>query len=88
EAMMVGLPIIASDIPMNLEAVEHGVSAFVNKVKNVSDLTERMKQVQQDYHGSMMLGKNARRIALESFDIKQVSKQYTEALSRYKRKDI
>jgi glycosyltransferase involved in cell wall biosynthesis len=88
EAMMVGLPIIASDIPMNLEAVEHGVSACVYKVKNVSELTERMKQVQQDYHGSMMFGKNARRIALERFEIKQVSKQYTKALSRYKRKDI
>jgi glycosyltransferase involved in cell wall biosynthesis len=88
EAMMVGLPILASNIPMNLEAIEDGVSAYVHKVNHVEDLFEKMKQLQLNYKESLTLGKNARKIATEKFDIKHISNQYWLLLNNFKKKDI
>lgn len=88
EAMMVGLPILASDIPMNLEAIEDGVSALVHRVKHVEDLFEKMKKLQTDYNASLILGKNARQIAIEKFDIKNISNQYWLLLIKFDEKDI
>jgi glycosyltransferase involved in cell wall biosynthesis len=88
EAMMVGLPILASNIPMNLEAIEDNATAFVFKVNHGKDLFEKMKQLQLDYNSSLILGKNARKIALERFDIKHISNQYWLLLTKFDKKDI
>jgi glycosyltransferase involved in cell wall biosynthesis len=88
EAMMVGLPILASNIPMNLEAIEDNATAFVFKVNHGEDLFEKMKQLQLDYNSSLILGKNARKIALERFDIKHISNQYWLLLTKFDKKDI
>ena len=42
EAMMTGVPIISSNIPMNLEAVEHNKTALVHEMKNSKDLLSKM----------------------------------------------
>ena len=41
EAMLTGIPIIASNIPMNLEAIESGKTALVHDAKNPEDLAEK-----------------------------------------------
>jgi glycosyltransferase involved in cell wall biosynthesis len=83
EAMMTGIPIIASDIPMNLEAVEHRKTALVHRLKDVKDLTEKMKEMVSTYPSMINMGQMARKIAIEKFDIKIIASQYEDVLHEY-----
>jgi len=76
EAMITGIPIIASDIPMNKEAVTDGKTAVMFKVKDKQQLFESMKKVIADYDDVLILGKNARAEALARFDINIIANQY------------
>jgi len=80
EAMMVGIPIIASDIPMNLEAVNPGKTALVHKVKDAADLAIQMKKAISDYPKMITMAKAARAEAAERFDIKVIARQYEDFL--------
>jgi len=76
EAMITGIPIIASNITMNKEAVTDGKTALLFEVKNKHDLFDKMKQVITNYHDVLHLGKNAREEAMNRFDINIISRQY------------
>lgn len=76
EAMMMGIPIVASDIPMNLEAVTNGTTALVHRVKDVGHLTECMREVMTDYPRMVELGAAARREALERFELRRIAREY------------
>ena len=76
EAMITGIPIIASDISMNKEAVTDGKTALLFKVKDKQQLFDCMKKVITNYDDVFMLGKNAREEALARFDIKIIANQY------------
>lgn len=76
EAMMVGIPIIASDIPMNLEAVKDNRTALIHKVKDPIDLSSKMKEMIQRYTEMIEMGRAAREEAIRRFDIKTISSQY------------
>jgi hypothetical protein len=65
---------------MNLEAVEDDVTAKVHKVKDVLHLTEKMKHVMLNYDASVELGKKARMIAFERFELKNIAIQYSNML--------
>ena len=80
EAMMVGIPIIASDIPMNLEAIEAGKTAAVFPVKNTERLMETMKNMIDNYDQYLSMAAEARRTAFEKFDIKNIATQYEHLL--------
>ena len=80
EAMMCGIPIIASDIPMNLEAVEHEKTALIFKVKSVEELYLNMKRMIQRYSEMLEMGVRAREIAMNRFDIESISKLYEQKL--------
>ncbi len=80
EGMMVGVPIIASDIPMNLEAVEHNKTAMVFPVKNIDALTSAMKSMIENYPQYNAIAKNAREFAFQKFDIRNISTQYESVL--------
>ncbi|MEO7523984.1 MAG: glycosyltransferase [Ferruginibacter sp.] len=79
EAMMAGIPIIASDIPMNLEAVS-SESALIYKVKDVDELADRMDRMITCYPGMIEMGRRARLEAIKRFDIKSISHQYESFL--------
>ncbi len=76
EAMMTGIPIIASNIPMNLEAVTNEKTALIHEVKNTSSLKTKMEMMINSYPAMIEMGKRAREEAFERFDIKTISKQY------------
>jgi glycosyltransferase involved in cell wall biosynthesis len=76
EAMITGIPIIASDIPMNREAVTDGKTALLFKVKDKEQLFNSMKKVITNYDDVLVMGKNARSEALSRFDINIVANQY------------
>jgi glycosyltransferase involved in cell wall biosynthesis len=76
EAMMAGIPIIASDIPMNLEAVTADKNALIFPVKNVESLTQKMLFSIENSDRMAELGTAARVEAIERFDIEKIAKEY------------
>jgi len=75
EAMMSGIPIIASDIPMNLEAIKPDENALVFPVRDIDKLTERMLQAIEQPSKMEQFGKAAREEAIRRFDIQVIAKQ-------------
>ncbi|WP_339698718.1 glycosyltransferase family 4 protein [Algoriphagus aquimarinus] len=80
EAMMAGIPIIASDIPMNLEAVTADINALTFPVKDVKALTQKMLYAIENPDRMAELGKAARLEAIQRFDIEKIAKEYEELL--------
>ena len=80
EAMMAGIPIIASDIPMNLEAIEADKSALVFPVGNVGALADQLLFAIQNPERMEELGKEARKVGIQNFDIEVIAKEYEEVL--------
>lgn len=80
EAMMCGIPIIASDIPMNMEAVEYDKTALIFKVKSVDDLCLCMKKMIQRYSEMIQMGQRARVKANNHFDILNIASVYEQKL--------
>ena len=76
EAMMAGIPIIASDIPMNLEAVADQKTALIFQMGNSLDLAEKMKFAIQNPELMTAFGNSARKEAIERFDIEKIAKEY------------
>lgn len=80
EAMMVGIPIIASDIPMNLEAVKDQESALVFPVRDSQTLAEKITYAINHPQEMAKIGKNARSKAIQAFDIEIIAQQYEQKL--------
>jgi glycosyltransferase involved in cell wall biosynthesis len=80
EAMMAGIPIIASDIPMNLEAVDSEESALIFKVKSIDSLSEKMVLAIENPKLMNELGASARLKAVKLFSINEIGFQYEEKL--------
>ena len=78
ESMMVGIPIIASDIPMNLEAVKDRETALVHKMKDIGDIEQKMTNMIKAYESYIYLGKNARDLSIRKFDIQQIAGEYEQ----------
>ena len=49
---------------------------MVFKVKDAADLAEKMKLMITDYDAMIEMGKRARTIAIEKFDINKIAYQY------------
>lgn len=82
EAMMAGIPIIASDIPMNLEAVTDGKTALTFKVGDPQDLFSKMKVALEHPEQMAAMGKEARREAEARFDIEKIARDYEGVVKR------
>ena len=82
EAMMAGIPIIASDIPMNLEAVTDNETALIHRVKDVAGICSKMKFMIDNYPRMLEMAGRARNEAIQRFDIRLIAKQYEEYLKK------
>jgi glycosyltransferase involved in cell wall biosynthesis len=82
EAMMLGIPIIASDISMNLEAVQNDYSALVYKVRDDEKLLEKMKFCIHNFSKMIEMGENARGVAMEKFEINKIAQQFETFLKQ------
>jgi glycosyltransferase involved in cell wall biosynthesis len=78
--MMAGIPIIASDIPMNLEAVEADKSALIFPVGNSKALEEKMIYAIEHPDLMLELRNQAKIVAIQRFDIEVIARQYEEVL--------
>ncbi len=83
EAMLTGVPIVASNIPMNLEAVTHNTTARIFQVQNVTDLQTQMLWIFQNYSQAQLLGQQARKEALARFDMQQIGANYLQIVEQY-----
>ncbi|MCH7412393.1 glycosyltransferase [Belliella sp. R4-6] len=83
EAMMSGIPIIASDIPMNLEAVKADQSALVYPVKDVGVLAAKMMEAIAEPDKMKKLGQLAREEATQSFEISKIAQEYEKVLKDF-----
>tara|TARA_R110002072_G_scaffold30097_11_gene94425 strand:+ start:19432 stop:20604 length:1173 start_codon:yes stop_codon:yes gene_type:complete len=80
EAMMAGIPIIASDISMNLEAITDRQNAIVFPVKNIDSLKFQMQFAIENPELMEEFGQNARMTAIQRFDIEKIAKEYEGVL--------
>jgi len=83
EAMMTGVPIISSDIPMNLEAVEHNNTALVHRLRDAVDLADKMEYMMDHFDRMQKMGERARNLAFEKYDIKSIARQYERQLGDF-----
>jgi len=86
EAMIAGIPVIASDIPMNLEAVTHHETGFIHAAGDVDTLYAGMEEVFLHYEEAVKMGGAARRKALQQYEVNSITLQYLSMLKQVAKK--
>jgi len=89
EACIAGIPIVASDIPMNLEAISPGKNAFFFKNGYALDLFSTMDSLMKNYDAACERGKIVRLRAIDNYDIRHIADTYAQTLEKvvYGKKD-
>jgi glycosyltransferase involved in cell wall biosynthesis len=82
EAMIAGIPILASDIPMNKEAVTHLQDAYLFKVKSQESIIEALEFALANQVKMRSFAQSARNKAVASYDINSVAKQHADYYTR------
>ena len=83
EACAVGRPIIATDIPGCRETVDEGKNGFLVKVKDSSSLAEGMlRYLSLSDVEKQAFSRHSRKKAEETFDVRQVIKEYEKDLAK------
>lgn len=82
ESMAAGVPLLATDIPSNREAVEDGVHGLLVPIGNVADTTAALRRLLDDQALARQLGEAARRRATERFSLEE---QATATMQLYER---
>jgi glycosyltransferase involved in cell wall biosynthesis len=80
EAMLTGIPVVASDIPMNKEAIDHKVNGFLFESGNPDDLCRQLLEVHHHFDNAVAMGHAARTLALQQFDIAHIATQFEAAM--------
>lgn len=81
EAMFAQKPIVATGIPENQESVEHAETALLVRPRHPKGLAEAMIRMLDQPEEAKRLAANARKVALERFDIRRIAERH-EALYR------
>ena len=71
-----GLPVVATRVSGNPEAVDDGVSGLLVEPEDASGLTRAMARLAGDVELRRAMGRRGRRILAERFDIRRVSAAY------------
>ena len=78
EAMSIGLPIIASDVIGNCDAVIHGKSGYLYKLGEVDMAVNYLKKLLNSSELRMKLGKNSHNIQRTIFSLEKMINQYVD----------
>jgi len=79
EAMVTGLPVIASGVDGLRELIEDGETGILVESKNAESLAEAIMKLLEDQSLAISLGKNAKQEIVENFDMTKMVKKYEEA---------
>ncbi len=82
EAMALKLPVVAVDVGSMREAVEDGISGLVVPAKDQAALIHATLRLIYDPQLRATIGENARRSALERFDVKNCAEIHAEAFQK------
>lgn len=80
EAAAYGLPIVASDIPSNMEIVSHCGRSFTKG--DVTDLTRVLQEVLQDSNARQDMGRKARKLVQEEYEWSFISEHTSRLYHR------
>ena len=83
EAMMMALPVVATDIRGSREEVLDGETGFIVPVRDPEKLAESLRQLIQDPALGIELGKNGRERALKLYDEKNVVELQMRLIEKY-----
>jgi len=82
EAMSIGVPVIASDIPAVDEVIEHEQNGLLFQAENSSQLTEDILSIIKDVDLQQKLIENARKTVEEKFTVQRMAKEYDALYSK------
>ena len=78
EAMAMGLPVVASDIPALREVVEEDRNALLTPPASAEDLADAMARLLDDRTRSAAFGERSRRLFEEHFTLERCAPQMIE----------
>ncbi|MFC1498903.1 glycosyltransferase [Verrucomicrobiota bacterium] len=78
EAMACGIPVLASDVGGNPELVRHGETGYLFPVDNMDMLLDQINDLYEQREERALMGENARRIAEQEYEIRDMIKQYEQ----------
>lgn len=78
ESMAAGLPMVATDVGGNAEAVAHGRSGFIVPPKDINAIADAIIKVLKDDNLAKSMGQEARRRAVELFSLQKMIKDVEE----------
>lgn len=76
EAMLAGLPVVATDVGGVCELVEHGITGFLVPAGDVDALAEALRKLLEDKSLQRKMGEAGRARALERFTLDRMIAQY------------
>ena len=82
EAMSVGLPCVASDIPGNRVPLQHDVNGLLFEPNNADQLAETIAELLLDREQAAALGRQARETIKAQYSITRVADQYIALYNR------
>ena len=78
EAMAVGLPCVATNIPANAEVMQHDYNGLLTPVENEEAMAQSILRLIDDETLRARLGKQARQTAMEHYSLEVVADKYIE----------
>ena len=78
EATLSGIPIIASNIPMNIEVIKNCQTSKLHQVKDEDSMVDCMIEMIENYNEYVSHTTSAREIAIEKFDIRMIARKYED----------
>jgi glycosyltransferase involved in cell wall biosynthesis len=71
-AMMLGMPILVSNIPANMDVIENNINGIVVDIADISKIKNAIENLLADPEGCISLGLSARQKALNEFSLSKV----------------
>lgn len=82
EATSMGLPVVVSNIPGNTQIVKQNTNGLIFNKGNANDLADKIKFLASNLKIRKKFGKNNRKLALNQFGVKRVSKLHMQVYEK------
>ncbi|HMR44785.1 MAG TPA: glycosyltransferase, partial [Saprospiraceae bacterium] len=82
EAALAGVPVIASDIPMNKEVIPEGYASFF-EVKKKESILDSLVYFAENTEECFPKAEKARSYATQNFDIETIASQHEKAYDEF-----